>query len=151
MILLAKSRIKNLNNINFNDTMLIHLRTGDVIDDDSRSVYEFLSNELLHENGTNYVKPLKYFTNILEKNNKLSKLKNVIIFSGFHMKHNHSKSFQYIEEIKKMFVDKGFNVQTRLNEDPDEDFVILCHAKYFIKSGGGFSHLISQMINKRNP
>ena len=33
-----------------------------------------------------------------------------------------------------------------INLDPDEDFLIMCNAKYFVPSGGGFSDVITNIV-----
>ena len=32
------------------------------------------------------------------------------------------------------------------NDNPDDDFLFMCNSKTFIKSGGGFSRIISQIV-----
>ena len=34
-------------------------------------------------------------------------------------------------------------------ENPDDDFAIMCKSKYFLPSGGGFSNLIKQFVEKK--
>ena len=48
------------------------------------------------------------------------------------------------------FVDKGYNVEITYNNDADTEFILLCGAKYFIKSMGGFSTLINKIRSLNN-
>jgi len=135
---------------NHNTNIVIHIRTGDVIDQQKYSVDEFLSKKRQYETkkwkGNFYVKPLSYYKSLLEKIDQLGLDKNIILVTGFHKKDDHSKSLQYIDKIQKFFEKNGYLVTTRINRDPDEDFVFISTSKYYIPSGGGFSLLLSSMV-----
>jgi GR25 family glycosyltransferase involved in LPS biosynthesis len=132
-----------------NDTINIHLRTGDVIDDNTKSVDDILNSQTTYNGGHIYTRPINFYKNILEKNPNLKNIKNILLFTGFHKNRDNSKSLKYIESIKIFFEKNGFTVNTRINEDPDDDFIILSKSTYFIPSGGGYTRLISEMV-KRN-
>ena len=136
----------------------VHLRTGDVITEDYR---KYLNNKYVSipnindvKSGWdipyNYTNPLSYYEKVikyLKKNNIRSK--NVLIVTGWHFKLTDDKmnnSIKYIEEIKKLFEKNGYKVTTRLNEDPDEDFIIMSNSKYFVQSGGNFSLSIGKVV-----
>jgi hypothetical protein len=36
-----------------------------------------------------------------------------------------------------------------IDNPPDVDFILMSNAKFFVKSGGGYSHLIAKMVEKR--
>jgi len=130
------------------DTLVVHLRTGDVIDLSKNSVEDFLTNYVIFkQTGINYVKPLIYYNESLKK---IPKLKKVIIVTGSHKILNDTKSKKYIEEIGSFFSKKGMIVKYRIKEDPDEDFVFMCHSKYFIKSGGNFSDITANIVKLKN-
>ena len=74
--------------------------------------------------------PLSYYTKILEKLEK-NNIKNILLISGFHHKANHLKSIEYIDRIKRFFEDNNYKVEKRINNDPDDDFIIMCNSKYF--------------------
>ena len=132
----------------YNNYIIIHLRTGDVIDNTKYSVDNFLNENLKYVNNNQYVYPLSYYKKILEKLKKINS-KNILLISGFHHKENHSKSIEYIDRIKGFFEDNNYKVEKRINNDPDDDFIIMCNSKYFVKSGGGFSRLISNIVEKK--
>ena len=82
------------------DYCLVHIRVGDVIDNDNWTVKQLLEKDRNYLNGTyNYVRPRKYF---LEKINKLKKLniKNIVIIAGSHLDlDNFNKSYEYLNEM----------------------------------------------------
>ena len=128
--------------------IIIHLRTGDVIDKTKYSVDDFLNKNINYANNSQYVYPLSYYKKILEKLKKINS-KKILLISGFHHKGSHSKSNEYIDRIKKFFEDNNYKVEKRINNDPDDDFIIMSNSKYFVKSGGGFSKIISQIVEKK--
>ena len=58
----------NLNNLRFKNYCVIHLRIGDVIDEDPRSVDKILSVYTLFNQKYNYVKPLSYYKKVSKTN-----------------------------------------------------------------------------------
>lgn len=133
----------------YTNYLVIHLRLGDVIDNSTHSVDDFLFKTInlyqTNGNSVNYVKPIKYYQQIINKSKTLG-ISKVILITGFHQGTNHTKSLKYISHVKKLFESKGFECQTRINLDPDEDFLIMCNAKYFVPSGGGFSDVITNIV-----
>jgi len=127
------------------DTIVIHLRIGDVIDENKIKLDKLLSEYTTFSAGVNYVKPIKYYTNLIDTIHNY-KIKKILLIGGFHRKGNHDKSLQYVNHIKQHFENNGFNCTTRINENADEDFLIMCNSKYFVPSGGGFSSIIKQMV-----
>lgn len=130
------------------DFCLVHIRVGDVIDNDNWTVKQFLEKDRTYLNGMyNYVRSRKYF---LEKINKLKKLnvKNIVIIAGSHLDlDNFNKSYEYLDQIIKIFEDNNFNVQYYYGNDPDDDIIIGYKSKYLIQSNGGYSHLLSKITN----
>lgn len=133
----------------YTNHLVIHLRLGDVIDNSTHSVNEFLHRPVYVNyskgNSVNYVKPIEYYKSIIIKS-KLLGISKVIFITGFHRGKDHTKSLKYLSHIKNLFESKGFQCQTRINLDPDEDFLIMCNAKYFVPSGGGFSNVITNIV-----
>jgi hypothetical protein len=128
------------------DVLVVHLRVGEVLNHSKYTVDEFLSKErdFEHNSPQNFVKPLSYYRKIIE-NSKLPK--KVKFFAGGCFCTNEDKSMEYISKIKKFFEDNGFEiVPNTYFKNPDNDFVYMCRAKHFIKSGGGFSNLVQKMI-----
>lgn len=146
--------------------IVFHLRLGDVIDNHKRSVDDFISGmydvqytEGLSISATNtkqwkgsacthddcvsegYVKPFRYFDAIIK--DIPHSQQDVVLVSGSHVHtKNPNKSQEYLARFREWLeTQHGFRVRVRWNEDPDDDFVVMSTAKYFVSSGGGFSTL----------
>jgi len=78
-------------------------------------------------------------------------ISSIVFVSGIHHKHGKSlsKSKEYINKIVDYTKANGYDVSLRFNEDADTDFVYMSNAKYFMPSIGGFSALVTQMVNNR--
>ena len=149
--------------------LIIHLRLGDVIDNHDRSVDSFLSgdyqvNDEMWDSmngrkwrGTNctaqtctsegYVKPLTYFETLLSKVPVC--VRRVILVSGSHTQtKNPQKSAEYLRRLREFLEQYGFEVEVRWNKPPDDDFVFMSNAKYFVPSGGGFSELVARVVKE---
>ena len=137
-------------------TLVIHVRTGDIIDKTSFSVEDILSGKYKKSGITkknyydkkchNYVRSISYYYSLLSK----YKFDSVVLVTGFHTKENHTKSIKYILGIKKIIGILVRNVHMRINNNPDYDFVYMCNSNYFNPSGGGYSNLISKMVKIKN-
>lgn len=151
------------------DCCVIHLRTGDVIDNSEFTVDEFLSKARYyvydHEKGAykkkrwnQYVKTSKYYERV---SRKLQKLKiGQVSFSynldfnpfttsnsrGYHRSESNEKSMEYVQRIHDFFVKESFDVLRYERKDVDYDFIHMCNSSFFVPSGGGFSRLIAQMV-----
>ena len=135
--------------IKLNNYAVVHLRIGDVIDSSDKSLNEMLRTYTLYKNGnTNYVKPLSYYNRIINTIKKY-KIKNIILIGGFHTNQNHQKSYEYVKTIQNHFKRNGFACYTRINNNPDDDFLIMCYSKYFVPSGGGFLNFIKNIVNMK--
>ena len=131
------------------NAVIIHIRIGDVIENDKRhTINDFLKSNVSYGNKINYVKPLSYYNSI---NFKKFPTKKIILVGGFHKNGDHTKSYEYVIAIRNFFRQKGYDVETRIDveNDPDTDFVYMCNSKYFISSGGGFSGIIKKIIQEK--
>ena len=144
------------------NTLLIHLRIGDVIDNSVFSVDELLEEERIYGSqetiirgsslgwrGDKYVKPLSYYQKILKTIQELP-INKIILIGGYHKDEEHSKSEEYVSRIKAFFEKNKYSVKTRINEDPDEDFILMSNATYFVPSGGGYTQLLVKMVKMNN-
>jgi len=148
--LLLKKLVTNYNKSirPLNNEVVIHLRTGDVLDRSKYTVDEHLSKSLPYHNPhhTHYVKPLSYYENQLKK----LKQKNIVLVSGGCKTNTFTKSKEYINKIKNFLEKKGYKVKIRFGKNPDDDLVFMCRSSYFISSGGGFSRLIKEIRKLMN-
>jgi len=144
-----KSRCKILPS---EDEAIFHIRAGDVID------WEYpddIDDLLEGRKSYNYSKcgPKDYllsYEKIIAKCKSLEKIKKITIVSGYHTNEDHTRSEVYLKKIKQFIEKNNFEVTMRINNNPDDDFVFMSNSKIFMKSGGGFSKLVSEMVKKNN-
>jgi hypothetical protein len=108
------------------DTLVIHLRLGDV-----------LSKKYINE----YVYNLSYYKDLLKRIKKNKNIKGVDIVTGLHKNMFVKKSNVYLNNIINIFKD-DYKVSVILTKNPDKDLYYMCHSKFFANSGGGFSRLV---------
>jgi len=125
------------------DTLVVHLRTGDVIEEPRHTVDDILTYYTYYNDKpwSQYTPPLRYFTQKIEGLDP--EINKVVLVTGSHIDIPTPKSCQYIAAIQKFFEQNGFTVELRIGGDPDQDFIYMCNAKFFIPSKGGYSTLIS--------
>lgn len=58
------------------------------------------------------------------------------------------RSEEYRDLVVEFFESKGFRVTRRWEHLPDDDFVYMSHAPYFIEGGGGYSRLVAQCVKR---
>jgi hypothetical protein len=131
------------------NTAVIHLRVGDVIELNPASVLEILTKyTYMNEHKfSNYTPPLKYL------NTKISKLRdlgivNIIIVAGSHIDMATPKSCLYISAVVNYFESEGFLVSTRLGQNADTDFLLMANAKVFIPSTNGWFTRMATAVSK---
>ena len=131
-----------------NQTLVVHLRTGDVIDNNDIPVREYLSwNVKYHDR--NYSRGLPFYAEIWDRiQSEHLAVDGILVVTGWHVQRPHFRSIAYINEVIKYFEQMVDRVDLRVNENPDEDFVIMSRSTLFVKSGGGFSKMISEMVQR---
>ena len=151
------------------NTLVIHLRLGDVVDEARNSVQELLFEQQYFYDTTKesnrpipivekwnaYVKPMSYFSDMLNDNliskNNFSK---VVIMGAAHKGQLYKgnlttalKSCQYSNAIRS-FLERSLSdteVTLRLGQIPDDDMIFSSQAAGFISSGGGFSNVMQTL------
>lgn len=133
-------------------TVHVHLRTGDAVDVDPRSVDELLSGPHLGSGSVPrqiYVRPRSYHQKLASYHRSHGRTCAVIVAGKHHdtnMFGNYqemfSKSSEYIAKVKTIWEKKGFDVDVRFGGDPDIDFLTMCKVQFFVPSGGGYSEKI---------
>ena len=133
--------------------LVVHLRTGDVIDHSNNSVTEMLSKYTKYVNGKSYVKPMSYYKQVMRFAARKN-LTRVTLVTGFHqtekVQTSVQKSLNYLNRVRGAFEGNDFQTYIRLNGNPDEDFIFMCNSRYFVQSGGGFSKIIAELIKMKN-
>lgn len=138
-------------------TIVIHLRLGDVVNRSYLTVDKLFKRGFCNFCFGKYLHPISHYDRILRKTRNLDNMNDneekqkILIVTGFHnVKKNlsieHKKSLRLLEKFVKHFQDQNYIVETRVNNNPDEDFLLMCNANLFIKSGGGYSNLIAEVV-----
>jgi hypothetical protein len=150
------------------ETLVVHLRLGDVIDNHDRSVDAFISGEyeVAEEQWTDtmngnswkgskcsgrscksegYVKPFSYFEAL--STTLPPSVTRIALVSGSHTStKNPQKSQEYLRRLREMWEQHGFEVEVRWNRPPDDDFAYMSQSKHFVFTGGGFSALVAALV-----
>ncbi len=125
--------------------LLIHLRLGDVMDRTPYMAKDFLARTIYYQ-GWNYVKPLSYYQDIINKI-KDKNVKSITLIGGFHHPlKSKNTSLEYVKLLGEFFEEKGFKVTQRIDHEPDDDFIYMCNASFFTPGGGGFSATVKEII-----
>lgn len=129
------------------NTLVIHLRIGDAIIDYKNGKFIYRKTGF---NNSTYGTPLEKIDKfILENKNKF---KNVVLVYGIHKGHTHdiSLSEKYLDELRSILFKHNIKFNERHNDNPDLDFCYMCKSKHFIRSGSGFSSLVSSVVEYKN-
>ena len=116
------------------DSLVIHLRLGDTVAKSYGSEYSF---------------GLDYYKELLEEVKQNPKIKKIDIVTGLHKNVYVKQSNQRLNQIIRLFK-KFYPVDVILTKNPDKDFYYMCNSKYFAKSGGGFSGLITDIVSRKS-
>jgi len=112
------------------DDIVIHLRIGDIIS----------SEKLKYSYILHFSELKKLLTNNDSK---------VILVYGSHIKNiDMNKNNEYLENVRKILKQKNINFEENNSDNPDNDFIFMSKSKKFIKSGGGFSKLIANIVKQ---
>ena len=144
-------------------TLVIHLRTGDVIDRSDRPVSDILKDchqckdtdkeaSIINKfgRGFKYTRGLPYYQEIWDTIQREDiRINRILLITGWHMvDRNHYKSVEYINAVIRFMEDLVDRVEIRLNKDPDEDLLVITNSAYFVKSGGGFSKMLGGLVTR---
>lgn len=123
--------------------LVVHLRLGDVIDNTNDEVDDLLHSQKKYITlyKKEYVRPSSYYKKIF-KQIRGCPISKVVLVGGFA----NSKNCKYVKKIEKMFQDEGYEVNLRIGESPDKDFIYMCNSHHFVKSGGNFSNIICKIV-----
>lgn len=141
---IVKERSNNTDDLPNDKDLIVHLRVGDVVEDNSNNLSQILTNysyNFLH----NYTCPIR---NIQDKINKSKEnFDKIILVAGSHKDILSPRSCKYIDVVKKYFENNGHIVELRLGKNPDDDFIFMSNAKYFIPScSGNYTFLVKKIV-----
>ena len=112
------------------NSLVIHLRLGDV---------------LSYKHKSDYVYDLEYYKDLLNNVLKNKNIKNIHIVTGLHKNVYVEASNKRLHSIINVFKNY-YPVKVIITKNPDKDFYYMCHSKYFVSAGGGFSELVTQYL-----
>jgi hypothetical protein len=140
----VKPRLKNVPN----DVVVLHLRLGDTI-----CLECWNKRTTLKGSRYVYVYPRTYYEQIIQK--LLGKNISTIIISAatYHatgdMADIYKDSMKYVKLVRDLFSEHGYRVMEQINcGTPDEDFVYMSSAKYFVPGGGGYSRTVGKLVTR---
>ena len=139
---IIENRKKNSNiTIPGKNDIVIHIRLGDTITN--------FKNNKFNRLRKNWSTDVNLLDNILkELKPKYNKSKVYLVY-GAHKKNINLKANQkFLDTIESIIKKYNFKFE-KINNNPDEDFLFMCNSKIFIKSGGGFSRIISQIVKQK--
>ena len=126
---------------NDND-IIIHLRIGDSITDINNNSINYLKNAN-NEVYATIIENLEKTLQLLDKKNRC------VLVYGTHInlsKKQKENTKLYLNKIRELLKKYNFKFIEKINRNPDEDFYYMANSKIFIKSGGGYSTIISNII-----
>ena len=126
--------------------VVLHLRLGDVIGDynKEKNIFEQRAG---NKKYTYFYQPNVYI-NIVKELKKLN-IKKVNVFYGSHTDDFDENNKLYVKKIKNIFESNNIEFIESLSNNADEDFILMSNSKIFIKSGGGYSRIIKNLVLKR--
>ena len=134
----------------------MHLRVGDVIEEESHSLSEMLRYQpdasaagggggglRFNQTGTRYVRKLYWYRTLDFAAMNVSR---AVILAGSHLPYaSFNRSCVYVHEVRKTLQAKGLAVELRCGRDADDDLVFASRATWVAASSGGFSNLIKSV------
>jgi len=141
---IVRERSNNTDDLPNDKDLIVHLRVGDVVEYNSSNLSQILTNysyNFLH----NYTCPIR---NIQDKISKSKEnFDKIILVAGSHKDILSPRSCKYIDVVKKYFENNGHIVELRLGKNPDDDFIFMSNAKYFIPScSGNYTLLVKKIV-----
>lgn len=125
------------------DAIVVHLRLGDDIE------VQYRHTELWDGEDHRKVKNKEYFEMAIAE--FPPEVKSVIITgSSVHKGYLSSNqgSVWYRNKVIDLFKSSGYTVHERWDNLPDDDFVYLASARYFLPTGGGYGGLASACVDR---
>jgi hypothetical protein len=134
--------------------LVVHLRLGDTLlgsncwDD----INDCFHDKLFH---LHYAYPRVFYDRLLKDLEQI-KSKRMTIVTNPHHSHRtlepnkiFEHDWKYLLSVRRYFIQRGFRVTVRDLQTPDEDLVFMSRAAFFIRAGGGYSGIISQLVKRR--
>ena len=120
--------------------IVFHIRLGDVVVDFKNGDAVFKVSWGLK------LKELNYILRQIRRKKIGNKL--ILVYGSHKTKINHEANEKYLTGIKSLLKKEHFEFGEKNSTNPDDDFIYMCNSTKFIKSGGGFSRLIGQIVER---
>jgi len=149
------------------DTLVVHVRTGDLIEElksdgyaDENIPFDVNNAEDLLIHGKGYdvgrahsVFPLEYFK--LRTKGLRKYINKVAIVSGTNSGYDSKLSTDYVKGIGDFYESEGYEViyrnTTKDSElTADDDFIYMSNARYFLPTVGSYGAVIGEMVKRNN-
>ena len=137
------------------NSVVIPLRLGDVIDGtdiQSTTVDMFLKSQQHHWLGKTYIRPMKYFIDLLPQFRD-NKINTVYLVYASHIQDlpTYAKSTEYLKKLSAWFEKEGFTVILRLGHNPDDDLVFMSGGPFILNPGTSlYSKIVEHVAQRRN-
>lgn len=131
------------------ESLVLHLRVGDVIEKSKQSTEELLisGGDPWHtDEFKSSIKSIhEYLENIAE-----SESNQVVIIGGSYKSKDYARSRVYAGCLERAIREAGYHVSMDLDApDADLDFYFMSHASKLVVSSGGYSNLIAKIMQRR--
>lgn len=132
------------------NTVVIHLRLGDKMEESNATVFEMLQNSAdpgrRSFQGFGALKSLyEFLTSVVQ-----SKAPKVVIRGGSQWPNMYKKSKTYAHCLQEALQEAGYPTEMKLDEsNADVDFLYLVHARKIIVTVGGFSRFVGYAVFRR--
>jgi hypothetical protein len=142
------------------DTVVVHVRLSDVLTRDN--CWELPPCRYNSEKWGLYAYPFSWYDTVVQEIRNISTIcgdcvfKVVVVGYSYHNHHNRKnvsvrvrRSIEYRTRLVRYFKDHGFDATARPEHLPDDDFLYMSKAKFFVPGGGGFSRMIAEICRSR--
>ena len=147
-------------------TEILQERGGDIPSQNTVVVHVRLSDVLWRDNcwelppctgrvkSRFYAYPFLWYDNVVHVIRKAFRggtPPNIVVVGFAHHNTDTEKvrrSHEYRAKMVKYFKQHGFSASARIDSLPDDDFLYMTRAKFFVPGGGGFSRMISHICEK---
>ena len=154
------------------DTVVVHVRLSDVLTRDN--CWELPPCRYNSEKWGLYTYPFSWYDTVIQEIRNISTIlrggvfKVVVVGFSYHLFNhqnrfglwNHGlhdyvrktvwvrRSIEYRTRLVQYFKDHGFNASARPEHLPDDDFLYMTKARFFVPGGGGFSSVIAEICGR---
>mmetsp|Transcript_107749 Transcript_107749/g.313630 ORF Transcript_107749/g.313630 Transcript_107749/m.313630 type:complete len:183 (+) Transcript_107749:240-788(+) len=124
------------------DEVVLHLRLGDTVHNSSSTWAGEAGGKHHYDFGK------KHYEDVIGKLQKLPEASRNLTVVGWTHHGGGLESDLYRALVADFFEQRGYRVTRRFEHLPDEDFIYLSHAAYFVVGGGGYSRRAAECVKR---